>query len=157
MSQGLLRTMAGECVRHLDLGDYVTAEQALAVREVMVRMRRCDTSTALITDGGRLSGIFTERDVLLKVVHRPEAWDTPVSQFMTAAPVSVDPAAAVAEALHLMNEGHFRDLPVVDADGHILGNLTDNAIVDHLCDHLQAEVINLPPVPDQVPKTVEGA
>lgn len=157
MAQGLLRTMADACVRHLDLGDYVTAEQTLSVREVLVRMRRCDTSTALITDGGRLAGIFTERDVLLKAVHRPDIWDAPISQHMTAAPTSVDPAAGVAEALHLMNEGHFRDLPVVDADGRILGNLTDNAIVGCLCDHLQAEVINLPPVPDQVPKTVEGA
>ena len=42
-------------------------------------------------------------------------------------------------------------------DGANPTNLTDNAIVRHLAQHLQAEVLNLPPDPDQVPKTVEGA
>ena len=56
-----------------------------------------------------------------------------------------------------MNSGHFRDIPVVDARGQVLGNLTDNAVARYLCEGLQAEVMNLPPDPNQVHRTVEGA
>jgi CBS domain-containing protein len=144
-------------VGHLELGDYVSAEEGTPVREVLSRMRLCNVSTALLTSSGRLSGIFTERDVLRKVLTRPEVWDTPVSELMTPNPVTVHPDDDVLRALRVMREGHFRDLPVAREDGRVLGNLTDNAIVRCLADHLQVEVLNLPPDPNQVAKAPEGA
>jgi CBS domain-containing protein len=144
-------------MRHLDLGGYITAEEATPVREVVDRMRRCDCSTGLITKDHRLTGIFTERDLLKRVLGRPDVLDRPIRDFMTPDPVAVTADVNILGALRRMNEGRFRDLPVVDAEGHILGNLTDNAIVRRLADTLQAEVLNLPPDPEQVPKTVEGA
>jgi CBS domain-containing protein len=142
----------------MDLTEYVLAEEGLPVGEVVRRMRTCRCSTALITGpDGSLAGIFTERDVLHKAVTHPANWPLPVRELMTPDPVALGPRASVRAALRQMTEGHFRDLPVVGEDGKILGNLTDNAIVRHLADHLQAEVLNLPPDPDQTPDTVEGA
>jgi CBS domain-containing protein len=144
-------------VRQLDLKEYVTADEGTPVREVLYRMRVVDCSTALITREERLAGVFTERDVLRKVVNRPDTWDRPIRDFMTREPVALQPSATVLAAVHLMNEGSFRDIPVVDESGRVLGNLTDNAVARYLCDGMQAEVMNLPPNPDQVPRTVEGA
>jgi CBS domain-containing protein len=144
-------------IGHLDLEAYVKADESTSVREVVRLMRRLDRTTTLVTRDDRLAGIFTERDVLRKVVTRPETWDRPVRELMTPDPVVAHPDATILGALRLMNEGHFRDLPVVNERGKILGNLTDNAIVRYLADHLPAEVLNLPPDPNQVPKTVEGA
>ena len=39
----------------------------------------------------------------------------------------------------------------------LVGNLTDHALVQHLCERLEREILTLPPNPDQVPDTVEGA
>jgi CBS domain-containing protein len=153
----LAEAVHGGQVGHLDLRGYITAEEEMAVMEVVRQMRRYDRTTVLVTREGKLTGIFTERDVLHKVITRPETWDRPVRDLMTRNPVVVGPDANILGALRLMTEGHFRDLPVVGKEGKILGNLTDNAVVRHLADRLQAEVLNLPPDPEQVPRTVEGA
>jgi CBS domain-containing protein len=76
---------------------------------------------------------------------------------MTPAPRVVGPEANILTALRIMTEGRFRDIPVLGPEGRLLGNLTDNSVVRHLADHLQAEVLNLPPEPDQVPGSPEGA
>ena len=151
------QTVQQHTIAVLNLKEFVAAEEETAVRQVVEAMRRGDRSTALITNGGRLTGIFTERDVLRKVLTAPGTWDRPIRELMTPDPVAVTPETSILGAVRLMNEGHFRDLPVVRPDGQILGNVTDNAIVRHLADHLAAEVLNLPPDPNQVPKTVEGA
>lgn len=144
-------------VGHLDLTEYVTTTEDAPVREVVDLMRRLNRTTTLVTRDGALSGIFTERDVLHKVALQPSALDAPVRELMTREPRVIGPEASILGALRLMNEGHFRDLPVVAQDGKVLGNLTDNSVVRHLADHLQAEVMNLPPDPAQVLETVEGA
>ena len=144
-------------VEYLDLHSFVTADEADPLREVIRRMRQCDCTAALITRGSRLAGIFTERDVLQKVLGRGVDLESSVSGLMTAEPVVASPEITLLEALRRMRDGYFRNLPVVDQSGTILGNLTDSAIVSYLCEHLQAEVLNLPPDPNQVPKTVEGS
>src|SRR5687767_921857 len=121
-------------VRQLDISQYVTAEEATPVREVLFRMRVVDCSTALVTRDERLTGVFTERDVLRKVANRPETWDRPIREYMSPQPVAVRPEISVLQAVQLMNEGHFRDIPVIDAEGQVMGNLTDNAIARYLCD-----------------------
>jgi CBS domain-containing protein len=157
-SQMSIKEVIGGCiVGQLDLAEFATAEDTTPVVEVLRRMRACDSSTTLVTRDDRLVGIFTERDVLKKVVNRPERWELPVRELMTPNPVVVTTGDSVLGALRLMNEGKFRDLPVVDATGKIIGNLTDNAVVRHLGDHLQAEVLNLPPDPNQVAESAEGA
>lgn len=153
----ITETVRNSLVGHLDLSGFVQTEEGTTVREVLALMRGHDRTTTLVTRDGRLTGIFTERDVLQKIVSNPQALERPVRDFMTPSPRCVRPDVSILGALRVMNEGHFRDIPVVDAEGKILGNLTDNAIVVHLCDHLQAEVLNLPPDPEQVPRAPEGA
>lgn len=147
----------GCIVGQLDLTSFTIADEETPVSEVFRRMRACDTSTTLVTRGERLCGIFTERDVLQRALTRPERWALPIREVMTPDPVAVTTDVSVLTALRLMNEGHFRDLPVIDGRGRVVGNLTDNAVVRHLGDHLQAEVLNLPPDPNQVAATPEGA
>jgi len=143
--------------RDLELSSCVIVPEEAPVRDVLSRMRQVSRSIALVTDEEGLTGIFTERDVLRKVVLNPETWDLPVSGFMTADPHTIAPDTSVREAIRMMNAGKFRDLPVVDEGGRVLGNLTHAAIVCYLCEFMQTEVKNLPPCPSQVPQTVEGA
>jgi predicted transcriptional regulator len=127
------------------------------IREVLARLRSATCGVALVCEDQRLVGIFTNRDVLRKIVGRPETLDRPVREYMTASPRTVTRDATLSEALRVMTQGRFRDLPILNADGRLIGNLTHDAVVQFLADHFQAEVINLPPDPDQVMRSVEGA
>ena len=153
----LERDLRAERVAYLDLSFFSLAESSTPVDVVLERMRNAGHGCALITREGRLVGIFTERDVLQKVVDRPETWDQPVEAVMTPDPDAVRPTEPVDTALRSMNRGHYRNVPVVDGDGKIVGNLTHYAILKFFSDRFQQEIYNLPPDPDQVPKSPEGA
>jgi CBS domain-containing protein len=144
-------------IGYLDLSEFVTADEEVPVAEVLRRMRHCGGVTALLMREGRLSGIFTERDMLTKVLADPEAGERPVRELMTANPVTALPQQDIRGALRVMRKGGFRDLPVVDENGRLLGNLTQGAVVRYLAGNLPQEVLNLPPVPDQAMPTPEGA
>jgi len=94
----------------------VTAPSVTTVRAAAVTMARHNIGAILVVDDrGLLSGLFTERDVLNRVVARgldPE--QTPLSAVMTARPQTATPDKPLAHALHMMFEGGFRHVPVVE-------------------------------------------
>ena len=76
----------------------------------------------LIAEEGRLAGIFTERDVLHRLVKaKKDLINTPLRDVMTADPMCVQPDAPALAALQIMSEKGFRHLPVVTAEGKIVG------------------------------------
>lgn len=85
------------------------AAKAMSARHV--------ASVAVEGDGGRLVGIFTERDMLDRVVApgRDPA-TTPLSAVMTRNPVTIDLRQSVQRALHEMKENDLRHLPVMEGD-----------------------------------------
>ena len=144
-------------VVYMDLTAYVTVESGARVSEVLSAMQGGQRNCALVTKGGRLIGIFTDRDVLRKVADAPETWGKPVDHLMTPSPQTVHPDDEVGRALDLMNAGHYRNMPVVDDAGRIVGNLTQFAIIKFLSDHFSQAVYNLPPDPDLTAKARDGA
>jgi CBS domain-containing protein len=72
-------------------------------------------------EGGQLLGIFTERDVLWRVVAAGlDPKTTPLSQVMTRNPITVGPDTPIQSVMDVFTEKRFRHLPVVD-DGRLLG------------------------------------
>ncbi|MSS72869.1 MAG: CBS domain-containing protein [Candidatus Latescibacteria bacterium] len=153
----LQQDLRAERVGHMDLSAYVTVETDVRVNDVLRSMREQGYNCALVTKGERLVGIFTDRDVLRKVADAPETWGAPVDRLMTPTPHTVHPDDQVGRALDLMNTGHYRNMPVVDDGGKIVGNLTQFAIIKFLSDRFSQAVYNLPPEPDQVAKARDGA
>jgi CBS domain-containing protein len=102
---------------------------------------------AFITKDNRLFGIFTDRDVLRRVVDNPEIWDHPIDEVMTHNPKSIRSNQPAGDALKIMNELHFRNTPVLNEEKKIIGNMTHFAIIRYLADNFPAEVYNLPPNP----------
>lgn len=148
--------LEAEQVRHLDLKSYCLIESGTSVRETLNRMRAEGGGSALITLGGRLIGIFTERDVMRRVAAAPETLDGPVDAVMTSRPITVLPDTAAADALWLMDDHHFRNLPVIDRQGQILGDMTYASIIQYLAARYPVEVLNQPPRPEQYPSKPEG-
>jgi CBS domain-containing protein len=97
-----------------------------------------DIGALLVADAqGNLVGIFSERDLLLKVagVHADYA-NLPVERFMTPRPDAVSPDDTLAFALHKMDIGGYRHLPVVE-DGKPVGVISVRDMlrhITHLCD-----------------------
>ena len=84
----------------------------------------------VVDEGGALAGIFTERDVLFRVVaRRLDAESTLVRDVMTPNPQSIGPKDSFGQALVMMREGGFRHLPVVE-DGVPIGIVSNRSALD---------------------------
>ncbi len=95
-----------------------TVSPDTTVGEVLRMLSQRSIGCVLVTRHNRLVGIFSERDALLKLNTRAaELAEHPVAEFMTSDPQSLDLDAKVAFALHRMSVGHYRHVPVIDAEG----------------------------------------
>ncbi len=93
-------------------------------------MERKNVGALLVVDDGRLVGIFTERDIVFRVVARGlDVESTRVADVMTRAPHTVGPDERFGYALLMMHEKSFRHLPVVDG-GRIVGMLSARSAMD---------------------------
>jgi CBS domain-containing protein len=93
----------------------ITVSPQTTVAEAARLMKIRKVGALLVVDGVRLIGIFTERDALLRVIaEERDPHQTPVANVMTPDPQTVDPDKPFGYALHLMHEGGFRHVPVVE-------------------------------------------
>jgi CBS domain-containing protein len=100
--------------------DLVTVAPATTVAEAATLMSTRHVGSVLVMDGDRLSGIFTERDIVRALAGDFDASGHEVGAWMTSDPVSATPATTASEALESMLSRGFRHLPVVD-DGRVTG------------------------------------
>ena len=100
----------------------VTANKEMSVREASQLMVSKKIGALLIVEGGRIAGIFTERDALNKVLAGNLDPDkTALAQVMVADPQTIRCDKPLAYALYMMAEGGFRHVPVVDDSGAAIG------------------------------------
>ncbi len=128
----------------------------ISVSEAIQAMRDRCLGYALITDEGKLVGIFTERDVFLSVLDKNEVLQQPVSKLMAPAPVCVREMDPVRRVVTLMHEGGFRQIPVVDEEHRVLACVRHKDIAEYLVNHFAEHILNLPPDPEQLATTPEG-
>jgi CBS domain-containing protein len=89
-----------------------------SVLEAVQRMVEHNVGSLLVTDGGKVVGIVTERDYLRRAAAEPAATDakTPVRDLMSTPLVVATPATPVDECMAIMTDRRVRHLPIVDAD-----------------------------------------
>ena len=98
----------------------LTAAPHTSVADAARMMAEQTVSAVLVLDGPRLAGIFTERDVLVRVVgERRDPATLRVREVMTTKLFTVEPTTTVEQALALMSKVPCRHLPVVE-DGRLL-------------------------------------
>jgi CBS domain-containing protein len=145
----LAQDLQEQKVTVMDLSEFTLIESGTTVRKTLEKMKAEKSNCAFITRLGKLAGILTDRDVLRRVVDRPDLWDRTVDEVMTHNPRPVMASQTAGEALRMMHDLHFRNAPVLNADGEIVGNLTYSGLIRYLAENFPEEVINLPPEPDQ--------
>jgi CBS domain-containing protein len=139
-----------------------TAPQEVAadrpVRDAVDRLRAANVGCLLVTRRGKLVGIFTERDLLTRVLAVGLPLSVPLTECMTPDPVTVGLKDSVRAAVRKMEAGGYRHLPVVDEAGRPVGILSAKRIVRYLVEHFPATVYNQPPDPgNSYPAAADGA
>jgi CBS domain-containing protein len=119
------RSLMEDPVSVLKPGNAVTLPPTATVAEAIQTMLTRNIGALLIVaDDGKLLGIFSERDLLTKVAGTEPGYATePVLKFMTPKPETVKTTDSLGFALHKMDVGGYRHLPV-QKDGRLLGMIS---------------------------------
>ncbi len=134
----------------------VSVQEDASLADCLSALRGARASCLMVCRGRRLSGIFTERDFLLKAAGKAGPND-PIHRFMTRDPLCVRLEQTVGEAAEMMNERGVRHLPLLDADGAPAGVVTVSAIIQYLAEHFPKAVVNRPPQPNLKADQADGA
>jgi len=153
----LTETIREEPIRLLPPSQPLVVTEDLTILDVLAHMQQAKKGCVLIEREGRLAGIATERDILVKFIGHNHPETTSVAEIMSTEVETLGPDDTLDTAIRLMAEGGYRHIPLTDSDGRILGMVSARHLVAYLSEHFPAEVFNQPPRPDQISITPEGA
>jgi len=139
--------LLGDTINTLTPHDPICLSESMTVHDAVVRMLSGKQAAVLIVDGeGRLSGIFTERDVLTRVVGRGlDSRTVLLGQVMTAQPEALSPRDRICYAVHQMSVAGYRTIPLVDEERKPIGVVTVSHVIKWLADLFPEAVLNLRP------------
>lgn len=135
IERSLLRDRLGE----LNVRLPITVAASTPVRKVLRTMVDERIGSVIVMDQGRIVGIFSERDALVRLNTQAAALgDRAISQFMTTDPQTLEANAKVAFAVHRMDQGSYRHVPIVDNAGRPEGIISVRDILRYLTDRMSA-------------------
>ncbi len=121
-----------------------TVEPSANVLEAVQVMAEESVGAVAVVEQGKLRGIFTERDVMLRAVLRErKPRETKISDVMTAPVETISEDTSAEDALNFMLERHIRHLPVLSSSGQFAGMLSIRNLLEHMVEDLQREVHSL--------------
>jgi CBS domain-containing protein len=136
----------------------VTVAPEASIRDAVDAMISQSVGCVMVVSDGALVGVFSERDVLCKVVAKDFDLDaTSVAQLMTPAPETLPEESELVYALHKMTVGGYRHVPLMNSDGAPVAVVSMRDIVDYIVSLCQSEVLNLPDPEGPRSTTREGA
>ena len=153
----LAKNLKIESVSRLQPTPPLQVAPAQTVAEAVELLRRQEVGCLLVCEEGRIIGIFTERDLMRRILALGKSLTLPLAECMTAAPVTVQSKDSIGSAVRKMEVGGYRHLPVVDEGGHPVGVLSVKRIVRYLVEHFPGTIYNLPPDSGSMEPCREGA
>jgi CBS domain-containing protein len=121
-----------------------TIDVDASVLDALKLMAEKEIGALVVTEGGRIAGVISERDYARKVVLQGRSSkDTPVHDIMTRKVLYVKPQQTVEECMALMSEKHVRHMPVLDGEQMIglvsIGDIVKSVISEQqfLISHLE--------------------
>ena len=150
-----LRNACEQRVSVLATDDYIAVSPYTPLSQAIEAMKHDESGCVIISDDGRVAGIFTERDLLTKVLGENVDLESPINGWMQPAVVTLSSDATIGDAVHLMNEKSFRNIPLVK-EGELVGSISVFDIITYLAECYPKATMNLPPLAAQVMDTVDG-
>jgi CBS domain-containing protein len=143
-------------VSSMKTDDYVCISPTTPLSQAIEAMKRDEGGCAIVcAEDGSVVGIFTERDLLTKVIGEKIEPDTPVSNLMSPVVATLTPDATIGDAVSIMNNKGYRNVPLV-RDGKLVGSISVFDVIGYLAESYPQTTMNLPPNPDQVMESTDG-
>src|SRR5579863_9247272 len=125
-----------EILREKEGVPLIGIEQEATVLEAVEMMNERSVGALIVRHAGEMVGIFTERDVLRRVVgKRLDPAGVRVADAMTTRVICCTPATSIEEARELMKTRRVRHLPILDAEGVPVGIVSIGDLNAHLSTH----------------------
>lgn len=119
-------------------------EPGVSVMEAVGVMARDHVGAVAVVENDALQGIFTERDVMFRVVQMKRSPETTtVREVMTSEVKTVVDTSTTEDAIDVMLVEHLRHLPILDSNGRVLGMLSIRALLEDKVEDLTHEVSSL--------------
>jgi CBS domain-containing protein len=156
--QDLESVLFGETLKDAATHPPLIVGPQMPLAGVLQQMREHRRGVALVVQQDQLRGIFTERDVLLKIAgSKIDLEHTPVSEHMTADPDVLPEDASVGFALNKMATEGYRHIPLVNDSGRPTGVVSMRDLIEYITGFYSKDVLNLPPEPRVATRRREGA
>ena len=145
-----------DSVSSMQTDDYVCIAPSTPLSRAIESMSRDEGGCAIVcAEDGSVVGIFTERDLLTKVIGQEIDLNTPVRNLMSPIVATLTPQATIGDAVAIMNDKGYRNVPLVK-NGKLVGSISVFDIISYLAESYPKTTMNLPPNPDQVMESTEG-
>jgi len=137
----------------------VTVQPGTSLADCVRAIQRTGTGDSVFVcePDGRLVGVLTERDIFGRIVGGAIDLHDPVETLINREPKTLDLDDTIRDAIVLMQTGRYRNVPLVDQDGRLVGVVRQVDIIKYLAESFPEELLNLPPRPHQRMKEPEGA
>jgi CBS domain-containing protein len=149
------RRVRNDSVQLLETKDYVCVTPSAPLSEAIEQMKKDEGGCVVICEDERVVGIFTERDLLHKIIGQEVDFNAPISAWMSTEVEMLTPEATIGDAVLVMNEKGYRNIPLIQ-NGRLVGSISLLDVITYLAESYPKETMNLPPVPAQVMDTQEG-
>ncbi len=154
----LTNSLKKDLVKHLRPAAAFIASPDTSVREAIRLLQEHNTGCVVVCDArGQAVGVFTERDVLRRVIGEHVDLDSPIKDVMSRDLASVGESDAIARAIRLLHDRGLRHLPVLNDVGEPIGVLSVRRVMEYLVEHFPRAVYNLPLDSSPVADAREGA
>lgn len=116
----------------------------VSVMEAVTLMATAKVGAIAVTSDRRIVGVFTERDLMRRVVFKQrDPATTPIHEVMSSPVETVTDSTSVGEAAAIMRARHIRHLAIVDGKGHFCGLVAQRYLLYHLLSDLEVKVDSL--------------
>ncbi|QDS97331.1 CBS domain-containing protein [Adhaeretor mobilis] len=133
------RGLVKDRISSLNPNEPLAVSPSATIAEVLRTMVEKRIGCVMVVENDQLEGIFTERDALNKInIDAAERADRPISSVMTSKPVTLQGRDKIAFALHHMNLGGFRHIPILEGD-KLTGVISIRDILGYLTDRSNSE------------------
>ena len=146
-----------DSINKLPKNKFISLQDNTPLSVVINKLQEFSDGCVLLENDDKISGIFTERDAMIKVLGRRLDLDKElISDFMTKSPECLYFEDPISFALNKMVSGGFRHIPIINENKKPFGIISMQNIINHLGDFFFDEIVNLPPKPLRKQTNREG-
>lgn len=134
----------------------VQAPPTTSIKDAVEIMQKNKSGYIVLSKNKKAVGLFTEDDLMNKIIDQDVNWSKPIGDFMTKNWATLKMADAVGQAIDLMGDRRLYYIPLVDENDNLVNVLSVRTLIKFLAEFYPTEVYNLPPKFGQIMETREG-